>query len=86
MDGIRFDNWTRKLSRRKAVAAMGATGVAAAMTKVLPTNAQNGGVTCQMSLQALTSAGPSFGESYSGVLQITVQRRESARPRQITIN
>jgi hypothetical protein len=72
MDGIRFDNWTRKLSRRKAVAAMGATGVAAAMTKVLPANAQNGGVTCQMSIQALTSAGPSFGTAYAGVLEITL--------------
>lgn len=72
MDGLRFDNWTRKLSRRKAVAAMGATGVAAAMTKVLPTNAQNSGVTCQMTVQALTSAGPSFGQAYSGVLEITL--------------
>lgn len=72
MDGIRFDNWTRRLSRRKAVAAMGATGVAAAMTKVLPANAQNGGVTCQMSIQALTSAGPSFGIAYDGVLEITL--------------
>ena len=72
MDGIRFDNWTRKLSRRKAVAAMGATGVTAAMTRVLPATAQGGGTTCQMSFQALISAGPSFGEAYSGVLDITV--------------
>lgn len=51
---------------------MGATGMAAAMTKVLPTNAQGGGLTCQMSIQALTSAGPSFGQAYAGLLEITL--------------
>jgi len=72
MDGIRFDNWTRRISRRKAVAAMGATGMAAAITKVLPATAQNGGATCQMTVQALTSAGPSFGQAYAGLLEITI--------------
>jgi hypothetical protein len=72
MDGTRFDNLTRKLSRRKAVAAMGATGVAAAMTRVLPASAQNGGLICQMSIQALTSAGPSSGTAYAGTLEITL--------------
>ncbi len=72
MDGIRFDNLTRKLSRRKAVSVAGATSLAAAMTKVLPTQAQGGGTTCQMSIQALTSAGPSFGQAYSGLLEITL--------------
>lgn len=75
MDGNRFDNWARsraqKLTRRKAVAVAGATGIAAAMTKVLPSSAQTG-VTCEMSIQALTSAGPSFGTAYSGVLEITI--------------
>lgn len=50
----------------------GAAGIAAATAKVLPGNAQNDGVVCQMAVQALTSAGPSSGQAYSGVLEITI--------------
>ncbi|MCA9859299.1 MAG: hypothetical protein KC438_06225, partial [Thermomicrobiales bacterium] len=72
MDGTRFDNLARRFSRRKAVGAAGAAGLATAMAKVLPSHAQGGDVTCQMSIQALTSAGPSFDILYSGVLEITI--------------
>jgi hypothetical protein len=51
--------------------AAGASGMAVALTKVLPGSAQNG-VVCQRTVQALTSAGPSFGQAYSGVLEITM--------------
>lgn len=50
----------------------GATGAAVAMTKVLPSAAQDGGVVCQLAVQALTSAGPSNGQAYGGVLEITI--------------
>jgi hypothetical protein len=71
MDGLRFDNFARRLSRRKAIGAAGATGLVAAASRVLPAAAQDG-VTCQMSVQALTSAGPSVDTAYAGVLAITL--------------
>jgi hypothetical protein len=71
MDGMRFDNFARRLSRRKAIGAVGATGLVAAASRVLPAAAQDG-VTCQMSMQALTSAGPSVNTAYAGVLEITL--------------
>lgn len=43
-----------------------------AVSRVLPATAQGDGVTCQMAVQALTSAGPSFGQAYAGVLEITL--------------
>ena len=70
MDGTRFDNWTRTFSRRKAMAVLGATGVAA-MAKGVPATAQRGQTTCTMTLQALTTGGPSAGQAYDGVLEIT---------------
>ena len=72
MDGQRFDNFARRLSRRKAIGAAGATGLAAVVAKTLPASAQTGDVTCQMAIQALTSAGPSIDTAYAGVLQITL--------------
>lgn len=72
MDSVRFDNWARKFSRRKAVSALGVTGAAAAMSRVLPAGAGDDLVTCQMAVQALTSAGPSTGQAYSGFLEITI--------------
>ena len=76
MDSNRFDNWARsraqKLSRRKAVGVASATGLAAAMSRVLPASAQGYGPTCQMTIEALTSAGPSSSVGYSGVLEITL--------------
>lgn len=72
MESNRFDNFTRRLSRRKAIGAAGASGLAVAMTRVLPSDAQGQGITCQMAVQALTSAGPSLGQAYSGTLQITL--------------
>lgn len=73
MDSKRFDNFTRRLSRRQAIGAAGVTGLAAAMTRALPASAQTSGVvTCQMVMQALTSAGPSSGQAYGGALQITL--------------
>ncbi|HKU79146.1 MAG TPA: twin-arginine translocation signal domain-containing protein [Rhodanobacteraceae bacterium] len=76
MDGTRFDNWARarakRLTRRQAVGGAGAAGVAAALGSVLATEAQPAGPTCQMTIQALTSAGPSAGVAYGGVLEIAV--------------
>lgn len=76
MDGTRFDQWARsrvqKISRRRAVAVAGATGVTTAMSRMLPTTAQDGAVTCQMHIEALTSAGPTTGAYYSGVLEIAI--------------
>lgn len=40
------------------------------MARVAPESAQGNGSTCQMTIQALTSAGPSFGAAYSGLLEI----------------
>ena len=71
MDGKRFDNFARRLSRRKAIGGLGATGLVAAASRVLPAAAQDG-VTCQMSVQALTSVGPSVDMAYAGVLEITL--------------
>lgn len=50
----------------------GATGAVVALTKVLPSAAQDGGVVCQMAVEALTSAGPSNGQAYGGTLEITI--------------
>lgn len=76
MDGSRFDSWARsraqKLSRRQAVGVAGATGLAAATARVLPASAQGNGPTCTMTIEALTSAGPSDGQYYTGVLEITL--------------
>jgi hypothetical protein len=40
MDGIRVDNLARRLSRRKAIGAVGATGLVVAAGRVLPAAAQ----------------------------------------------
>jgi hypothetical protein len=78
MDGTRFDNWARarakRLTRRQAVGSAGAAGVAVALGRVVATEAQPAGPTCQMTVQALTSAGPSFGVAYSGVLEIAMSQ------------
>lgn len=44
----------------------------AAVSRVLPATAQGNGATCQLSVQALTSAGPSYGQAYGGVLEFTM--------------
>lgn len=73
MDSTRFDNLARRLSRRKAIGAAGASGLVAAVTRVVPAAAQGRGMTvCQMTVEALTSAGPSTGQTYNGVLEITL--------------
>ncbi len=72
MDSNRFDNFARRLSRRKAIGAAGAAGMAAAVSHVLPSSAQGGRVACTVTMQALTSAGPSTGQAYSGVLELPI--------------
>lgn len=76
MDGTRFDNWARarakRLTRRQAVGSAGAAGVAVALGRVLAADAQPAGATCQMTIRALASAGPSSGVDYAGVLEIAV--------------
>lgn len=76
MDARRFDNWTRKralrFSRRDALRVGGAgTAIAVFDLSGQPAQAQP---TCSLTLQALTSAGPSAPVAYDGTLLLTLDR------------
>lgn len=76
MDTKRFDDWARaraqRLSRRQAMGIAGSASLAGVAARVSHAYAQDLGITCTIALQALTSAGPSFGQSYTGQLEIDV--------------
>ncbi len=71
MDPKRFDNWTRsraaRLSRRNALIAVGAGGIAAMLPRVAV-----GQQACSLKVHAETIGGPSAPVAYDGVLQFTI--------------
>jgi len=75
MESKRFDDWARQrahtLSRRQIAGVAGTAGLTAMIGRTAPASANSLIQTSQLTVQALTSAGPSTGVAYSGELEIS---------------